>query len=49
VEAARANDIPCIGVLWGIGDAAELAGADVVVASPSELVGALGLRPTAAG
>lgn len=48
VEAARANDIPCIGVLWGIGDATELAGADVVVASPSELVGALGLRPTTA-
>ena len=33
-EAARANGIPCVGVLWGIGDEAELrgAGADPIVA-----------------
>jgi phosphoglycolate phosphatase len=49
VEAARANGLRCIGVLWGIGDAAELRGADAVVSSPSELVAALGLRRTAAG
>jgi phosphoglycolate phosphatase len=50
-EAARANGIPCVGVLWGIGDEAELraAGASPIVASPAELVGALGLGPTAAG
>jgi phosphoglycolate phosphatase len=50
-EAAAANGIRCVGVLWGIGDEAELraAGADPVVASPSELVGALGLGRTAAG
>jgi phosphoglycolate phosphatase len=50
-EAARANGIPCVGVLWGIGDEAELvaAGADPIVASPGELVGALGLGRTAAG
>lgn len=43
VVAAHANRLPCVGVLWGIGDAAELADADVVVASPADLVGALGL------
>jgi phosphoglycolate phosphatase len=45
VEAARANGIACVGVLWGIGDEAELraAGADPIVASPAELFGALGL------
>jgi len=48
VEAARVNGLPCIGVLWGIGDAEELRGADAIVALPSELVGTLGLRPTAA-
>jgi phosphoglycolate phosphatase len=50
-EAARANGIGCVGVLWGIGDEAELraAGADPIVASPAGLVGALGLRRTAAG
>ena len=44
-EAARANGIPCVGVLWGIGDAAELgaAGADPLVADPAALPAALGL------
>jgi phosphoglycolate phosphatase len=51
VEAARANGIPCVGVLWGIGDEAELrsAGADPIVASPADLSAALGLGRTAAG
>ena len=50
-EAAAANGIPCVGVLWGIGDEAELraAGASPVVRHPAELVAALGLRRTAAG
>jgi phosphoglycolate phosphatase len=45
-EAARANGLRCIGVLWGIGDAAELrgAGADPLVSAPAELISALGLR-----
>ena len=44
-DAARANGIPCVGVLWGIGDEAELraAGADPIVADPAELPAALGL------
>ena len=44
VEAAHANGLACVGVLWGIGDEAELAaaGASPIVASPDELVGALG-------
>jgi phosphoglycolate phosphatase len=47
VEGARANEIPCVGVLWGIGDRAELeaAGADRIVAAPGELPEALGLEP----
>jgi phosphoglycolate phosphatase len=51
VEAARANGIGCVGVLWGIGDEAELrtAGADPIVADPADLLGALGLGRTAAG
>jgi phosphoglycolate phosphatase len=42
-EAARANGLRCVGVLWGIGDEAELraAGADPIVASPAELPAAL--------
>jgi phosphoglycolate phosphatase len=42
-EAARANAIPCVGVLWGIGDAAELraAGADPIVAEPGALAAML--------
>jgi phosphoglycolate phosphatase len=44
-EAAHANGIPCVGVLWGIGDEAELraAGADPIVARPEDLPAALGL------
>jgi phosphoglycolate phosphatase len=52
VEAARANRLTCIGVLWGIGDEAELrdAGADAIVAAPEDLVGALeGLYPALTG
>jgi phosphoglycolate phosphatase len=51
VEAAHANRLRCVGVLWGIGDEAELraAGADPIVASPDQLPAALGLQPTAAG
>jgi phosphoglycolate phosphatase len=45
-EAAAANGIRCVGVLWGIGDAAELgaAGADPIVRAPADLPAALGLR-----
>jgi phosphoglycolate phosphatase len=44
-DAARANGIACVGVLWGIGDAAELsaAGASPVVGTPAELAAVLGL------
>jgi phosphoglycolate phosphatase len=51
VEAAHANGLGCVGVLWGIGDEAELraAGADPIVSAPADLPAALGLRPTAAG
>jgi phosphoglycolate phosphatase len=50
-EAAHANGLTCVGVLWGIGDEAELrgAGAAPIVADPADLVGALGLGRTAAG
>jgi phosphoglycolate phosphatase len=46
VEAASANGLSCVGVLWGIGDEAELraAGADPIVTHPAELPAALGLR-----
>jgi phosphoglycolate phosphatase len=42
-EAARANGIRCVGVLWGIGDEAELraAGANPIVAVPAQLPTAL--------
>ena len=45
VEAARANGLRCVGVLWGIGDEAELrtAGADPIVATPAALPAALDL------
>jgi phosphoglycolate phosphatase len=45
-EAAHANGLSCVGVLWGIGDEAELraAGADPILSSPVELISALGLR-----
>jgi len=40
IEAAHANDVPAIGVTWGIGDRAELeaAGAEVIAEQPAELV-----------
>jgi phosphoglycolate phosphatase-like HAD superfamily hydrolase len=41
VEGAHANAIPCVGVTWGIGSRAELAGADAIVARPAELADAL--------
>jgi phosphoglycolate phosphatase len=46
VVAAHANGLPCVGVLWGVGDEAELrrAGADPIVAAPADLPAALGLR-----
>jgi phosphoglycolate phosphatase len=49
-EAAHANGLSCVGVLWGIGDEAELraAGADPILEEPAELPPALGLRPAAA-
>jgi phosphoglycolate phosphatase len=45
VDAARANGLGCVGVLWGIGDEAELrsAGADPIVSEPAALPAALGL------
>jgi phosphoglycolate phosphatase len=50
-EAAHANGLSCVGVLWGIGDEAELraAGASPIVARPVDLPAALGLERTAAG
>jgi phosphoglycolate phosphatase len=41
VIGAHANDLPCIGVTWAIADDRELrdAGADAIVAHPSELQG----------
>jgi phosphoglycolate phosphatase len=41
VEGARAHGLPCVGVLWGIGDAEELtgAGAAALCATPQELPG----------
>jgi phosphoglycolate phosphatase len=43
IHAAGANDLRSIGVLWGYGGKAELqeAGADVIVATPEEVVGLL--------
>jgi phosphoglycolate phosphatase len=40
IHAAAANDLRSVGVLWGYGGQAELqrAGADVIVATPEELV-----------
>jgi phosphoglycolate phosphatase len=38
VDAGRACGTRTVGVTWGIGDAVELAAADVVVAEPAELV-----------
>ena len=51
VEAARANGMPCVGVLWGIGDEAELraAGASPIVAAPADLAARSGSRASAGG
>jgi phosphoglycolate phosphatase len=38
VDAGRACGTRTVGVTWGIGDAVELAAADVVVDEPAELV-----------
>lgn len=45
MTAARAHGLVAVGVLWGIGDEAELlgAGADAIVHAPHELPAALGL------
>jgi len=37
VDGAQANGLKCIGVLWGYGSAAELAGATRLVSTPDEL------------
>jgi phosphoglycolate phosphatase len=44
VQAARANGVRSVGVLWGIGSEAELreAGADALAAAPSDLLGLAG-------
>jgi len=43
VYGARANDLLCMGVLWGYGDREELevAGADALIKKPRELIAAL--------
>jgi phosphoglycolate phosphatase len=43
IHAAKANTLRSIGVLWGYGGQTELqqAGADIIVASPSEVVGSV--------
>ena len=41
VDAGRAHGLMTVGVLWGMGDAVELAGADHVVATPDELLDVL--------
>jgi phosphoglycolate phosphatase len=45
VEAAHANGLRCVAVLWGFGTEEELraAGADAIVAGPAELSAAAGL------
>jgi phosphoglycolate phosphatase len=44
VQGARAHELPCVGVLWGIGSERELreAGAAALVHRPAELVSLLG-------
>ena len=44
VEGAAEQGLDCIGVLWGYGDAEELAGARWQVRTPAELAAVLGLR-----
>jgi len=48
IAAAREHDIPCIGVLWGVGSEKELltAGADALAHSPAELAGLLTPSPS---
>jgi len=41
VDAGRAHGLRTVGVLWGMGDAEELAGADVLVATADELLAVL--------
>jgi len=41
IRAARANGLRAVAVLWGYGTAAELIGADAIVATPAELPGVL--------
>lgn len=41
IDAGRAHGLCTVGVLWGMGDAAELAHADHVVATPGELLAVL--------
>lgn len=41
IDAGRAHGLTTVGVLWGMGDAAELAAADHVVATPEELLAVL--------
>ncbi|HSD79433.1 MAG TPA: HAD hydrolase-like protein, partial [Solirubrobacteraceae bacterium] len=43
VAGAHAHGLPAIGVMWGIGDAAELraAGAELLVDTPAQLPGAV--------
>jgi phosphoglycolate phosphatase len=45
VEGARANGLRCVGVLWGIGERAELeqAGAAAIVETPDRLPATLGI------
>jgi phosphoglycolate phosphatase len=50
VEGADDNDIDCIGVLWGFGDAGELSQCVAIAEQPDELAGivsALSVGPTA--
>lgn len=44
VRAAKAHGVAAIGVLWGYGDADELAGADALAATPAELARLLAAR-----
>jgi len=41
VDGARANGLPCVGVLWGYGSVTELADATLLVHTPDELADVL--------
>ncbi len=41
VQGAAEHGMPCVGVLWGYGDADELTGAAALVATPADLVALL--------